>query len=161
MVFSSGTLSSFKAKYETVANAFIEEINNTTVTIFYSQNLPLANTATALDIGPNVIGEYGGLQSIDSIDDRQQESGSNLKTTTASETIKARVYWANQNSFFDGNVRSVSSRTKIITYIENIDKLRNASYITANGIKLKLFQTPVPYGLFGEKQYCVSYWDQI
>lgn len=151
-----------KSRYETGSALFITKINATEVTLKYR---PL-NTSPAGPFSeePKVEDGFGGRVDYGSLPDRIQELGEDLKQENLSETILCRVYWLDLRSMLGDpalsklNISFDNNIVKINTYVEHMQKLINADYAITGGRNIKLIVPPTPYGLIGDKQYCVSYW---
>lgn len=150
-------IAALRAKYVALADQFITDINNTDVVLHYPKPI-VDSTSVNFDDKPKFIDEYGGRQPLDNINDRQYESGDNYQAVTLDETIKARVYWINRVFDKDSKTFSEVDVCKVITYSSFKDKLSQAQTATISGREVKMSQPPIEYGLFGSKQYCISYW---
>jgi hypothetical protein len=153
-------ITALRAKYIELADQFITDINNTDVVLYYAKPV-VDTTAVSFDNRPAFIDEYGGRQPLDNMNDNQYQSGDNYQANTLSETIKARVYWLNRTFDKDTKTYSAIDVCKVITYATNASKLNEAQTAVISGRKVKMSQPPVEYGLFGAKQYCVSFWTAV
>jgi hypothetical protein len=153
-------IAALRAKYIELADQFITDINNTDVVLYYAKPIVDA-VAGSFDDKPKFIDEYGGRQPLDNMNDRHYETGENYQANTLSETIKARVYWLNRAFDKDTKTYSEIDVCKVITYATLASKLTEAQSALISGRKVKLTQPPIEYGLFGAKQYCISFWTAI
>lgn len=153
-------ISQLKTQYQTVADLFITEVNNSDLTLYYPPQTGLTNNSTNFNEQPTIIDEYGGRVHIDALPDRQDEQESNQYVNPPSESIKCRAYWEEKNSVLADGTTSKVRLCKIITYTTESTKLSNAIYAVVNGVKIKMLKSPAPYGLF-EKRYCSSVWELI
>lgn len=149
-----------KAKYEEMSELFITDINATPVTLYYAPQAVLTTVDVTND-RPTIFDEYGGRVPIENLPDRQNESGNDLAEVPTNETILARVYWDPKQDARDVRVKDAVGICKVITYTTDVSKLTNATEALINNKKVKLLFSPTPYGMFGEKQYSCSYWQQI
>lgn len=151
-------INALKAKYQEISNLFITEVNKTTVRIYYAPQTTLTNVSSNFDEVPKIIDSYGGREPIENLPDRQNESGTNLRVDPYYEDILCRVYWEPKIYDRDGNLIQDSDTCKIITYDSYSQQLVNAIYVLVNDRKCEILRSPVPYGMFGEKTYALSYW---
>ena len=156
MVIPTATFDFLKQKYETVSEAFITEVNRTPMILFY--NIGNLNNVSVFADEPSIMDQYGGRTDIYNLADREYESGQNKIVAETSGTILTRAYWNPKQDKIDLKVEDLTSVCKIITYSEYDSQLRSAVHATVNDKQVKRIFGPIPYGLFGEKQYCCSYW---
>lgn len=155
------------AKFETLANDLIEEVNATTVILYFAPATLTSINSPQLDGNggdrPNIFDALGGRVPITTLPERQNESGSNLSETPQTRTIKSRVYWNKVNRNKDiGAINTVDRKDtcKIISYFSDQQDLLNAIYINVDGYKCKRIADPVPHGL-GGRLYVTSFWEII
>lgn len=146
--------------YESLADDLIEKINNTSVSLHYIKTRLQTITNTVAN-APTNFQRLGGRVHVDNMAGRSQESGSNLKEETYPDNIKARVYWEpkdNQAIRDELKVDSKAHICKLITYNSYLNKLLSSDFAEIDGFKCKMIRRPTPYGLGGNKRYCLSYW---
>lgn len=154
-------------KYRELSALFIEEVNKTVITLHYTQNT-VTTTNNSTDFALPNIDAYGGRSPVDSIDGRLQEEGNHVIENDRTESITVRFYWTT-NKIYDKNknINILDSKNiaKIICYSNDADKLRNAKYIsvTQSNItyKLGIVIPPIFYGMNGNKNYSISFWEVI
>lgn len=148
-------------KYKEMADQFITDVNATNVTFVYRNNTLGISTFSE---SPQSIDMMGGRVPIKELMSRQEQGGINLKESTTSETIQARIYWKEENRNKDLTPLGIADNKNICKMICGsgyINNIRNCSYITVNNYNCKLIKDPIPYGLFGQKCYLISYWEII
>jgi hypothetical protein len=154
---------SLRSKYEELSELFITEVNKTTVVLYYPPQTALPSIDTPFSDRPSIVDGYGGRVPLNSLPERQDQDGSNLSVTPTTETIIARTYLGNKSMdpiLKKMAVNDTKNFCKLITYNEYSFKLKNADYIIVDNNKYRLIQDPAGFGMFGRKQYCVSFWEQ-
>lgn len=152
--------SGLKAKYEEISALFIDEVNKTTMTVYYDN--PNSPTPTnQIDGYPQVLDEYGGRMPLDHIADHQGRSGTGYIIEPLSESFLVRAYWNPKKDANMAGIQDPQNVCKVITYVNDESKIINATHAELNDRPVKILYSPVRYGLFGAKQYSCSYWRVI
>lgn len=151
-------VATLRAQYLLMSTAFIEEVNTGSIILSYPNITTLNTNLNNMPGTPNVIDAYGGVKPIDAFTDRTEESGSQQYEVPQTETIPARVYWKNSPYDQNGVVIDTVNIAKTITHSSDVTKITNAVFATIDGIRVKVKQPPVPYGLFG-KQWAITFWE--
>lgn len=153
-------VNTLRAKYLELSTAFIEEVNAGSIILSYPNLTILTPNQNNVNLDPNIFDAYGGRQPIDGMMDRLEESGTQQHEVPQTETIAARTYWKNATYDQNGNLIDTGNIVKTITSSDDITKINNAVFATIDGIKVKVQQPPIPYGLFG-KQWAITFWETI
>ncbi len=153
-------VNALRAKYIELSALFTDEIHDTD-TIVLSYNSELGGVAIDSNSNNlNAFDAYGGREPTSYLPGGAASTGNNIYDRPVTESITGRVYWEPKKYYQDGTAIGKVDTAKLITVIENQNKLINAQFVTLNGKICKMTKPPIPYGLFG-KQYCISYWDTI
>lgn len=151
------------SQYKSFADDFINKINNTTMTLFFTNTIiQNSNIPKPNEFGVDAL---GGRSLTSDLDGRRNEQ--NLNQGHLSPTgvdIKVRAYWKEKDDekiAKEIGIRDVQSLCKVISFTEHNQTIRNAQYAEIDGYKLKMVRIPLPHGLFGDKRYSTSYWEII
>lgn len=147
-----------QVKYEELANQFITDVNNTSVTFVYpNYNL----TPTGIVERPFNEDMFGGRVNLKDLMGHSNEAGVNYTQGSNETTVKARIYWKNVVADKDLkviNIKDNKNICKMNCYAEYKNMILKCSHAVINGYKCKLIQEPIPYGLFS-KIYLISFWE--
>lgn len=156
-----------QTQFNKMADELIDTINATPVTCYYqSQSSMVAPQGDTTQL-PSILDQYGGRQPLNAIEGNEDRTAGSSGYVLAfdSETITARTYWIRKSAGRykpdDPNTgyNVYNQQMKIISYTDDNDKLKNASYIVVSGIKLKNIELPKPQS-FG-RRYSSSFWEAI
>lgn len=157
-MMSTLPVTALRSKYRELASLFITEVNQGALVLYLPSQTSLTPNSGNFTEEPSNLSAYGGRQPANIFPDRQEEAFTNRHEEPLTEVIAGRTYWTNAQYDRNGNVISEKSQLKFITYLTNASKLENGLFAVVDGIKVKIKEPPIPYGLFG-KFFCISYWE--
>lgn len=166
--------SGIKAKYQEMSALFIEYLGRNLVC--YYEN-PLLNHQDVSNVvrayGFDNFDIFGNAAPISSLGGRPDEGGTNTVQATTTGLVKARVYWISDDYRYADYVHrelglGVGQRLcKVITYIADVPKILQASYIEIEDEKSPYIKNrvttakpPSPHGLV-EGAYATTYWKTV
>ena len=150
------------ASFRLLADDLIENVNAASVVLYFTPSTltPISSTETGPGgTEPNIFDRLGGRMDIQALPERQNESGNNLTEVSPTLTIKSRTYWVATKLDKTSNVIDRKDTVKMISYVEDMQNILNATSALIDGHICKRTIDPVPHGM--GKFYVESYWEII